>query len=95
MSLSVTRVKIDSYEPKSTGICAEVTVVLEDEIAIHKVAVIQGERGIFVAMPNTGVTRLVNNNRRYEDLVHPLSTALNDAITEAVLKEYSIYKKQR
>lgn len=95
MGLSVTRVKIDSYAPKSTGICAEVTVVLEDEVAIHKVSVIQGERGIFVAMPNTGVTRLVNNSRRYEDLVHPLSTELNDAISEAVLKEYNNYKKQR
>lgn len=92
MGLKVSRVQIDVYEPKASGICAEATVVIEDELAIHKVLVIQGERGLFVGMPNTGHTKMVNNARRFEDLVHPLSTELGDLISKEVLEKYNSYK---
>lgn len=90
--MTVTRVKFDSYTPKSSGTCAEVTVVLDNILAIHKVSVVQGERGYFVAMPNTGHTKIYNNKKRFEDLVHPLSKDLAMEITEAVLEAYNKHK---
>lgn len=84
----VTKVSIDSYTPKSEGTCAEVSVVLDNSLVIHKCSVIKGEKGYFVAMPNTGHTRLYNNQKRYDDLVHPVSKALQAEITTVVLNEY-------
>lgn len=88
----VTKVKIDSYSPKSSGICAEVTVVLDNILAVHKISVVQGERGFFVAMPNTGHTKIYNNKKRFEDLIHPLNKDLAQEISEAVLTAYNNYK---
>lgn len=90
--MTVTRVTIDSYSPKASGICAEASVVFDNEFAIHKVSVIAGDLGLFVSMPNTGKTRIYNSKKRFEDLCHPLSKTLSDSITEAVLKAYNEYK---
>lgn len=90
--MTITKVKVDSYAPKSSGICAEVTVVLDDILAIHKVSVVRGERGYFVAMPNTGHTKIYNSKKRFEDLVHPLNKGLTSEISDAVLEAYNKYK---
>lgn len=89
--MNITKVVIESYSPKTDGICAEATVVFDGVLAVHKVSVIQGEKGIFVAMPNTGHTKIYNGKKRFEDLIHPLDRALSSEISEAVLKAYQNY----
>ena len=86
--LRVTKVCVESFTPKSEGTCAEVSVILDNALIIHKVFVINGDKGYFVAMPYTGQTRLAGTQKRYDDLVHPLSKALNDEIKSAVLEEF-------
>lgn len=92
MKMVVTKVVINNYAPKESGVCAEVTVVLNDALAIHKISVVAGELGLFVAMPNTGHTRVQNNKKRVEDLVHPLNRELSEEIKSEVLKVYNAYK---
>lgn len=87
----VTRVHIESYTPKDEGICAEVSIVLDNVLVIHKVFVINGEKGYFVSMPNTGQTKLYSGQKRYDDLVHPVSKTLSEEITTAVLKAFNDY----
>lgn len=86
--LRVTKVCMESFTPKTEGTCAEVSVILDNALVIHKVFVVNGEKGYFVAMPNTGQTRLAGAQKRYDDLVHPLSKALSEEIKSAVLKEF-------
>lgn len=84
----VTKVQIESYTPKAEGVCAEATIVLDNVLVIHKVCVINGERGYFVALPHTGQTKIVNQHKRYEDLVHPINKTLSEEITKAVLSAF-------
>lgn len=90
--MDVTKVVINSYAP-STGICAEATIVLDDSLAIHKISIINGDRGLFVSMPNTGHTKIYNSKRRFEDLVHPLSKELSNKISNAVLEAYKSHQE--
>lgn len=87
----VTGVKIDKYEPKDIGTCAECSVVLDDSLCIHKILVVMGEKGEFVAFPNTGCIKTYKNKKRYSDIVHPISKTLTESITRQVLETYHSY----
>ncbi len=89
--MRITKVSIDSYEPKDLGSCAEVSIVIDNAIAIHKIQVINGEKGLFVAMPNTGITKIYNSKKRYEDIVHPVNKKLSEEISNEVLSVYKSY----
>jgi len=90
--MRVTRVSIDSYTPNEE-IKATATVVLDNSLCIHHVHVIGGINGDFVGFPNTGLTKMCNNSKRYTDIVHPCSETLRSDITERVLKEYRGYSR--
>lgn len=92
--MTVTKVCIENCTPKNEGICAEVSIVLDGVLVIHKVFVINGEKGYFVAMPNTGQTKLYDNQKRYQDLVHPIVKSLSVDINTAVLDAYHDYVKR-
>lgn len=85
----VTKVIIESFTPQDNGTCAEASVIINDALAIHKILVVNGERGLFVTMPNTGQTRMSKEGKRYTDLIHPLSKDFSGRISEAVLSAYN------
>lgn len=92
--MQVTKIDFDNYHPKDRGTCAEVSVTLDDCLVIHRVQVISGEKGMFIAMPNTGMTKLLDKKKRYTDLVHPTSKKLSDYIKNEVLNAYSNYVQE-
>ena len=50
--------------------------------------VIKGEKGEFVAFPNTGSMKTFKNRKRYIDIVHPINKTLTEDITSKVLEAY-------
>ena len=92
--MKVTKVKINSCTPKEYGICASVTVYLDNSLVIHQVHVINGKGVLFVAFPNTGNIRTKKEEdgsvkRRYMDIVHTCSEKLRLEITNKVLECYN------
>ena len=87
--MQVTKVRLDYKCKKDKGICADVTVVLDDVLAIHNIHVIAGGDGYFVAFPNTGLTKMTQKGKRYKDIVHPLNKTLRTEIEEKVLKAFT------
>ena len=49
--MRVTNVVFSKLCPVSKGVCAEASIVLDDEVCIHKVKVIQGDKGLLIAFP--------------------------------------------
>jgi stage V sporulation protein G len=62
---------------------AIVSVTLDDAFVIHDVKVIQGQNGLFVAMPSRKTP-----NGEYRDIAHPICTSAREVIQGAVLKAY-------
>lgn len=89
--MEVTRVRIDKYEPKERGTCAECSITLDNCLCIHKIAVIMGEKGEFVAFPNTGSIKMYKHRKRYKDIVHPIDKTLTEDIANQVLEAYHRY----
>lgn len=93
--MEVTSVKIDKYKPKAKGTCAECSVVLDNELCIHKILVIMGDKGLFVAYPNTGVVAGEKSSKRYNDIVHPTNNSLTQSIQSKVLSAYETYTSKK
>lgn len=84
----VTNITMQDISPKSQGVCGEFSVVLDDSLCIHKILVISGEKGLFIAFPNTGEMRRYQKSKRYADIVHPTNNSLRQMIQQEVLKKY-------
>lgn len=93
--IKVTRVVIDEYTPKEEGICAECSIVLNKCIMIHWIKVLRSKDGeYFITMPHTGEMHVTKEGKkRFDDIVHPLTTATADMIKKEVLKKYFSYAK--
>ena len=62
---------------------AYVTVTFENCFVVHNVKVIQGEDGVFIAMPSRRTT-----NGEYKDVAHPITTEFRVRLQKEILDVY-------
>ena len=91
--MKITKVRVDSYTPSPKGICASMSVYFDSELVVHRVHVINGKKGLFVAFPNTGeyVMDGDNSRRKFVDVVHPCSETLRKEVNKAIIDAYENY----
>jgi stage V sporulation protein G len=64
-------------------VCAIASVVLDDAFVVHDLRVVNGEKGLFVAMPSR---KLPNGD--FRDICHPINADARQHIQEAVLGQF-------
>lgn len=62
---------------------AYVTFVLNDNFAVHDARIIEGNKGLFVAMPSRKTTN------GFKDVCHPITQELRQEIDRIILEEYN------
>lgn len=62
---------------------AVVSITIDDCFAVHDIKVIEGQNGIFVAMPSKQM-----NDGKFRDVAHPINQETRSMIKEAVLGAY-------
>lgn len=62
---------------------ATVSVIFDDEIVIHDMKIIEGQNGMFVAMPSR---RMMSGE--YKDIAHPVNSFARGKIQQAVMDKY-------
>ena len=62
---------------------AVVSITLDDEFVVHDIKVIEGEKGLFIAMPSRKTT-----TGEYRDVAHPINSQTREQIQETILREY-------
>ena len=83
--MNITDVKIRKYENNHTKAFASVT--MDDALVITGITIIEGNKGLFVSMPQTkGKDK--DGKERYFDIVFPTTKEGRDAITDSVLEAY-------
>lgn len=80
--MTVTDVRIRKIN-KEGRMRAIVSVTLDDNFVIHDVRVIEGNNGLFVAMPSKKMP-----DGGYKDVAHPINAETRRVIQEAVLAAY-------
>ncbi len=62
---------------------AVVSITIDDEFVVHDIKVIEGEKGLFIAMPSRRAS-----DGEYRDIAHPINSSTRDFIQSLILKEY-------
>jgi stage V sporulation protein G len=64
-------------------VCAIASVVLDDSFVVHDLRVVNGEKGLFVAMPSR---KLPNGD--FRDICHPINAEARQSLQDAVLAQF-------
>lgn len=80
MNITDVRVRKISKEGKMKAV---VSVTIDDEFVVHDIKVIEGEKGLFIAMPSRK-----SSDGEYRDIAHPINTATRDRLQSIVLEAY-------
>ena len=62
---------------------AVVSITLDDEFVVHDIKVIEGEKGMFIAMPSR-----VTANGEHRDTAHPINSATRENMQKIILEAY-------
>ena len=63
---------------------AIVSITLDNEFVVHDIKVIEGEKGMFIAMPSRKAT-----DGEYRDIAHPINSTTRDRIQNTSLERYA------
>ncbi|MCD7812527.1 MAG: septation regulator SpoVG [Lachnospiraceae bacterium] len=80
MTITDVRVRKVAKEGKMRAI---VSITLDDEFVVHDIKVIEGEKGLFIAMPSRKAA-----DGEYRDIAHPINSQTRERIQQIILEEY-------
>lgn len=80
--MQVTDVRVRMVS-KDTKMKAVVSITLDNEFVVHDIKVIDGDKGLFIAMPSKK-----SAEGEYRDIAHPISSRTRDMISQAILEAY-------
>lgn len=81
--MKITSVNVRKIEKESSRMKGIASVLLDDSFAIHDIRIIEGEKGLFIAMPSKKTP-----NGGYRDIAHPINSEVRTMFEEAILKAY-------
>lgn len=84
MNITDVRIRKITTEGKMKAI---VSITFEEEFVIHDIKVIEGQNGLFIAMPSRKTP-----DGEFKDIAHPINSATREKIQKAILGEYERVK---
>ena len=81
MTITDVRVRKIAKDGKMKAI---VSVTFDNEFVVHDIKVIEGEKGLFIAMPSRKTA-----DGEYRDIAHPINCETRGAMQELILKKYA------
>lgn len=80
--MQITDVRVRRIE-KEGKMRAIVSITLDNEFVVHDIKVIEGGKGLFIAMPSRRAT-----DGEYRDIAHPINSSTRDMIQKVILEKY-------
>ena len=81
MQITDVRVRKVAKEGKLKAV---VSITMDEEFVVHDIKVIEGEKGLFIAMPSK---RALEGEDR--DIAHPINSGTRDRIQKIILDKYA------
>ena len=80
--MQITDVRIRKVE-KEGKMKAVVSITIDEELVVHDIKVIDGEKGLFIAMPSRKAA-----DGEYRDIAHPINSDTRNKIQQIILEKY-------
>ena len=80
MTITDVRIRKIASEGKMKAV---VSITFDNEFVVHDIKVIEGQNGIFIAMPSRKTP-----DGEFKDIAHPINTDTREKIQSSILKAY-------
>lgn len=80
MQITDVRVRKVAKEGKLKAV---VSITMDEEFVVHDIKVIEGEKGLFIAMPSKKAL-----DGEYRDIAHPINSGTRERIQSIILEKY-------
>ena len=81
--MKITNVSIRKSDREDSRMKAIASVLLDDEFAVHDIIIIEGTKGLFIAMPSRKTS-----SGGYRDIAHPISQEVRTMFEKEILDAY-------
>lgn len=81
--MKITSVNVRKVEKEDSRMKGIASVLLDDCFAIHDIRIIEGDNGLFIAMPSRKTA-----TGTYRDIAHPINQETRKLFEEAVVEAY-------
>ena len=82
--MQITDVRIRKVE-KEGKMRAVVSITIDEEFVVHDIKVIEGEKGLCIAMPSRKAA-----DGEYRDIAHPINSQTRESIQQIILDKYRL-----
>lgn len=80
MQITDVRIRKVAKEGKMKAV---VSITIDNEFVVHDIKVIEGEKGLFIAMPSRKAA-----DGEYRDIAHPINSETRNSIQTLILDQY-------
>lgn len=80
--MTITDVRVRKVESEGK-MKAVVSITIDDEFAVHDIKVIEGDKGLYIAMPSRK-----SKDGEYRDIAHPINSDTREKIQKIILDRY-------
>lgn len=80
MNVTDVRIRKINEEGKMKAV---VSVTFDDEFVVHDIKIIEGQNGLFIAMPSRKIAE-----GDYRDIAHPINSETRNKLQETIFVEY-------
>ena len=81
--MKITTVNVRKIEKEGSRMKGIASVLLDESFAVHDIRIIEGDNGLFIAMPSRKTA-----TGGYRDIAHPINPEVRAMFEEAILEAY-------
>lgn len=81
--MEITSVNVRKIEKEGSRMKGIASILLDDSFAVHDIRIIEGDNGLFIAMPSRKTA-----TGGYRDIAHPINPEVRAMFEEAILDAY-------
>lgn len=81
--MNITDIRIRKMN-KDGKMKAVVSITIDDVFVVHDIKIIEGDRGLFIAMPSKKAA-----DGEFRDICHPITTKVRDDLQKLILDAYA------
>ena len=83
--MQITSVNVRKIEKEGSRMKGIASVLLDDSFAVHDIRIIEGDNGLFIAMPSRKTA-----TGGYRDIAHPINPDVRKMFEDAIIKAYNL-----
>lgn len=81
--MKITSVKVRKIEKEGSRMKGIASILLDDSFAVHDIRIIEGDNGLFIAMPSRKTA-----TGGYRDIAHPINSEVRKEFEDVILEAY-------